>query len=342
MFNLRDDSITGSPETDLLYAYRKRIWSLFGIISIVMFLPGSVFIFFEGYGALAIAVLCMLGILALNGFSAIRNKVPQSMLALFVASITFATGLSLFQRGLFGVFWTFPAILFINFLAFGRLAKIYTAVYFVFVGSLMFYHLEIGIAARAVLSLFLTILVTNVFVGMIDKLHKQLVEQSTVDPLTGALNRRQMDMILQEAVERKRRNHTPASLLVFDVDQFKSVNDKYGHAVGDRVLKDLVSLIHGRARLLDRLFRLGGEEFMLFLPDTDGHGAFALAEEYRMLISEADFIKDRVITISIGLTELESGETIDEWMKRGDDALFSAKHNGRNQIVEALLAEAYF
>jgi diguanylate cyclase (GGDEF)-like protein len=341
MFEPREDPVNGSAERDLLKVYRKRIWSLFGVISIGLFLPSSLFILFQGFRALAVSVLLMLAILGLNGFSRIRNKAPRLMLSLFVASLTFTTGLSLLERGVFGVFWTFPAILFISFLAFGRLARAYTAIYFIYVGSLMFVLLDVRIAARASIGLLMTVLFTNFFVDMIEKLHKKLITQSTVDPLTGALNRRQMDSILQEAIERKRRTHMPASLLVFDIDQFKSVNDTYGHAVGDHVLKELVSLVHSRARLLDRLFRQGGEEFMLFLPDTDCHGAAVLAEELRLLISEGDFIDDRVITISIGISELELGETIDEWIKRGDDALFSAKHNGRNQIVEALLAEAY-
>src|SRR5207248_1088775 len=295
--------------------------------------PGSIFIFFNGYKSLAVAVLCMLGVFILNGHSVIRKRAPQLTMALFVVSLMIVIGMSLVQRGIYGAFWTFPAILLINFLASGRAARIYTAIFAVYIAAIMLYVLDLDIAARAITGLIVTILITNIFLGTIEKLQKTLVEQSSVDPLTGALNRREMDSILQEAIERKRRTRTPAALLVFDVDEFKSVNDNFGHAAGDQVLKELVSLIHIRARRLDKLFRLGGEEFMVFLPDTDGLGAVILAEELRLLVSHANFIEDRAITVSIGISELEHGEMIDEWIKRGDDALYSAKQSGRNQAV---------
>lgn len=196
----------------------------------------------------------------------------------------------------------------------------------------MLYVLEVEVSTRAITGLGVTILITNIFLEMIDKLQKKLTEQSSIDPLTGALNRREMDNILQDAIERKRRTNTPASVLIFDLDHFKRVNDTYGHAVGDHVLKELVALVQARARHLDELFRLGGEEFMVFLPDTDCAGAYVLAEELRLLVSESEFIEGRAVTISTGLSELGHGETIDEWIKRADDALYLAKENGRNQV----------
>jgi diguanylate cyclase (GGDEF)-like protein len=251
----------------------------------------------------------------------------------FVGSLMVVIGLSIMQRGIFGVFWIFPAILLINFLAYGRLAKIYTGIFLVYISVVMFSVLEPQIAARAVTGLLVTILLTNIFLGVIDKLQTELVEQSSLDPLTGALNRRSMDPIMTDAIERKRRTQTPASLLVLDVDEFKSVNDTFGHALGDHVLKELVSTIGSRARIMDKLFRLGGEEFILFLPDTDGAGAATLAEELRLTVSATHLVDGRVITISIGISELEHGESVDEWIKRGDDALFEAKALGRNRSI---------
>lgn len=322
------------PEEDLLSVYRKRIWTLFSIVCFSVFLPGSVFIFYNGYRLLAFAVLGMLGVLALSSYSVIRNRAPQLTMAIFVASLCIVTGLSLYQRSIYGVFWAFPAILLINFLSFGRAARIYSAVYLVFVSAVMLYTLEMQVSLRAITGLIVTALMVNIFIGVVDKLQKKLIEQSTVDPLTGALNRREMDSILQEAIERKRRTLTPACLLVLDVDEFKSVNDNYGHAVGDHVLRELVSVLQGRARRLDRIFRMGGEEFLIFLPDTDGTGALILAEQFRKLVSKTKFIEGRIITISIGMTELERDETVDGWIKRGDDALFSAKNTGRNVVVD--------
>jgi len=340
LFSPMSESRNNPPQIDDIFSsYRERIWRLFGIVLVGLFLPGSVFIYLNGHQLLAIAVFFMLTTVALSGFSYARNKAPRMMMALFVASLTLAVGFSIVERGTLGVFWTFPGVLFISFGASGRAARIYTGAFFVCVSSLMLYAVDLEIAVRAVLGLLVTILFTNIFLGIIDKLQKKLVEQSTIDPLTGALNRRGLGSMLEEAVERKGRTGTPASLLVIDVDMFKNVNDTFGHAVGDRVLKEMVSLIQARARRLDKLFRFGGEEFMLFLPDTRASGAAGLAEDLRLLVSQANFIEGHVTTISIGISELERNETIDEWIKRGDDALFLAKKKGRNRAVAGTIAE---
>lgn len=323
------------PEVDVLASFRKRTWSLFAIICSVFFLPGSIFIFLHGFRALAVGVGLMLVILWVNR-SRINHDLPPAVKTPgFLAVLMFVIGLSIFQRGEFGVFWAFPAILFISFVEAGRVARVYTAVFIAGIAAVTFYCLDIPLAARSVVALMVTAIFTNIFLRMIEQLQSSLVSQSITDPLTGALNRRQMETVLQDAVERKRRSSTPASLLVFDVDRFKSVNDTYGHAAGDRVLTEMARLVADRSRVMDRLFRTGGEEFMLFLPDTHGSGASILAEELRVLVSRAVLLENRAITISIGITELAFDETVDDWIRRGDDALYMAKKGGRNQAVEA-------
>jgi len=338
----QNDFVKTFLDGDILFAYRKRIWTLFGAVCVFIFLPGSVYVFFSGYRLLAVAVLCMLASFVLNGLSVVQNKARGLTMAVFVTSLTLVIGMCIGQRGVMGAFWIYPGVLMINFLSFGRIARIYTAIFTVFMTAALFYALTPDIAARAVVGLIVTVAITNIFLGMIEKLQKQLAEQSRIDPLTGALNRREMDTILQDAIERKRRTNTAASLVVFDVDEFKSVNDTFGHATGDHVLKELTLLIQNRARHLDQLFRLGGEEFMLLLPDTPGSGAAVLAESLRCLIAETAFVGGRSITISMGLSELRSGETLDQWMKRADDALYLAKNNGRNQLVGGIEDEIPF
>ncbi len=314
-------------------AFRRRIWTWIGAVCVFVFLPGAVFIYITGFQALAALVALMLAALVLNQFAVAAGKYTVPAMVLFVASLTSLIGLCLLQRGVVGVFWAFPGVLMINFLSFGRAARIYTAAFFVFISAITIASLELPVSLRGVTALGVTIIVTNIFLDTIDKLQRRLAEQSAIDPLTGALNRREIDTIMQDAIERKRRTKTPASILMLDVDEFKSVNDTYGHAVGDHVLKELADLIMDRGRYLDKLFRMGGEEFMVFLPDTTGEGAVVLAEELRSLIAETRFLEAREITVSIGIVELGHGETIDKWMKRGDDALYTAKHSGRNQSI---------
>ena len=117
--------------------------------------------------------------------------------------------------------------------------------------------------------------------GALWEQRRMLMEQAITDPLTGAFNRRHVDSCLMTAIERRNRTGEPASLLMLDVDHFKRINDAYGHPAGDEALKRLVALIAGRARKLDVLFRVGGEEFLLLLPGTRYDGAIAVAEHLR-------------------------------------------------------------
>ena len=119
---------------------------------------------------------------------------------------------------------------------------------------------------------------------------RALEAQAITDPLTGAFNRRHMQHVLTGAIERRRRAGERASLLLFDVDHFKDINDVLGHAEGDRVLISLVTLVGQRTRKLDALFRVGGEEFVLLLSGTRFADALAVAEDLRVLVQDARLV----------------------------------------------------
>ena len=321
-----------SSREDLVSAYQERMMYLFAIVFFVILFPVMIFNFRRGQAELGAGIACLLIIIALNATAAYYQKSLPIAKTIFIVGLAAVVGIALVSRGVHGTYWAFPVVIFICFSVPYKLAKLFTVIFFVYISSLSFYLLDFRLALRFVFGLFATILFMNIFLGIIEKLQEKLVEQSLRDPLTGAFNRRQMVPSLEEALERKRRTLAPASILIFDIDNFKSINDNYGHAGGDHVLKEAVSLINQRARRFDQLFRIGGEEFMLFLPDTPGNGALILAQEICALISNADFIEGCRVTVSIGLSELEPGESIDQWMKHGDNALYSAKENGRNQV----------
>lgn len=161
---------------------------------------------------------------------------------------------------------------------------------------------------------------------------RTLKEQAMTDPLTGAFNRRHLDCRLQAAIARRNRTGEPASLLLFDVDHFKGINDTMGHAAGDQVLKRLVALVTGRARKLDVLFRVGGEEFLLLLPGSAHDGALTVAESLRHAIAVADLLHGRRLSVSIGVSELQRGQSAGAWMEDADAALYRAKQGGRNRV----------
>ena len=160
-----------------------------------------------------------------------------------------------------------------------------------------------------------------------------LEEQAITDPLTGAFNRRQMQITLAAAVERRRRSGERASILLFDIDRFKDINDALGHAEGDRVLTSLVALVGQRMRKLDALFRSGGEEFVLLLSGTRFSDALSVAEDLRTLVQDASLVAGRPLSISIGVVELAYEQSISEWIAEADAALYRAKRAGRNRVA---------
>ena len=120
--------------------------------------------------------------------------------------------------------------------------------------------------------------------------------------------------------------------MMFDIDNIKSINDTYGHDVGDKVLIKLSELISTMVRENDYLFRVGGEEFVILLTDTNGESGLLFAEKIRKNIElKLDTIEDRVVTISLGVTEVEANDTADSIYKRADDALYKSKESGRNK-----------
>jgi diguanylate cyclase (GGDEF)-like protein len=201
------------------------------------------------------------------------------------------------------------------------------------ISALVYHYIGLAYTIRFFVTLTLTIILANIVLSIIVDLHRRLLDQAIVDPLTGIFNRRHMERCLSDAIERKRRSAAPASLLLIDVDRFKRINDQFGHAKGDSVLKGIVSLVAKRSRKLDLLFRIGGEEFMLLLPDTQEAAAAVVAEQLRASVAESPLLDDRQLTVSIGVGELQPGESLDAWMKHADDALYAAKKAGRNRVV---------
>ncbi len=170
-------------------------------------------------------------------------------------------------------------------------------------------------------------------VAVLETRLRGLREQAVTDPLTGAYNRRQMYIALASAVERRHRAGERASILLIDVDRFKDVNDAFGHAAGDRVLKALVALIERRFRKLDFVFRAGGEEFVLLLSATRFADAFAVAEELRTLVIDAALVTNWQLSISVGVAEFAIGASVDAWLDEADAALYRAKRAGRNRVA---------
>jgi len=155
---------------------------------------------------------------------------------------------------------------------------------------------------------------------------------SESDPLTGLYDRRHFRQLLTMEISRVRRHSRPLSLIMFDVDDFKSINDTLGHAAGDEVLRVVSSLVNITLRDQDSVARWGGDEFVIMTPETDLLGAFQVAERLRYLMCKHDFGKAGKVTASFGVSRVEYQDDVDTFLARVDRLLYLAKERGKNVV----------
>lgn len=170
-----------------------------------------------------------------------------------------------------------------------------------------------------------------------DRLHEAIVrlaDAARTDVLTGMLNRRGFEELIEIELERARRGHRPLVLAVGDIDHFKQLNDRYGHRVGDRALQRLSETLFASKRRIDRLARIGGEEFALIMPDSSEHDGYIAAERLRWAVHEAFEAEAAAITISFGIASFpKHGATAESVLHAADQAMYAAKELGRDRTV---------
>lgn len=166
----------------------------------------------------------------------------------------------------------------------------------------------------------------------IEEKNKKLKEISDKDRLTGIYNRRKLEEILKEIYNKAQRYNKVFSIILLDLDHFKKVNDNYGHQAGDKVLKEVSSLLLEKIRKVDYCGRWGGEEFLIILPETDLESAVILAKRLRGEIENYKFTKVEKITSSFGVSAYSNNKDIKDIIKAADDALYKAKDEGRNRV----------
>ncbi|MCE5262320.1 MAG: sensor domain-containing diguanylate cyclase [Deltaproteobacteria bacterium] len=164
-------------------------------------------------------------------------------------------------------------------------------------------------------------------------LEQELRNLAITDPLTGAYNRRHFLEELQQEMDRSDRYSHPFALIMFDIDHFKEVNDRFGHEAGDRVLRELAEMVRKRVRSTDLLARWGGEEFMILLPNTTLPPAATLAQDLLKQMQEGAFSEIGRITASFGVAVHRPGEGIDALLTRVDDLMYQAKRKGRSRLA---------
>lgn len=170
-------------------------------------------------------------------------------------------------------------------------------------------------------------------------LYEQSLSMALIDSLTGLYNRRYLETYLKGLMGNTVEFRKPLALLILDIDHFKAVNDTYGHIVGDRVLRTVAETLISGLRSVDMIARLGGEEFVVVMPETSEDFAMSVAERLRRRVSETSIFYEGLeeaisVNISIGLTlRIAEDKTAEDLMKRADQALYEAKNTGRNRVV---------
>ena len=314
---------------------RQNILVYFSMGTILALIPYAVLQLLEGSSLLGCAILLFviaLGTITWQLYKAIENPVSYIIV---VATLTLAVVCATYVLGIEATMWSFPAITSMFFVLPRKSANYSGLLIAIPVSLLAQQQLNAEFAIKIFAAHIFTIIMMNTMLGVITDLQQQLLDQAIKDPLTGVFNRRHMDASLREVKTRHNRTADPVSILVIDIDHFKLVNDRYGHAAGDKALKALVAVIQDNIRETDQLFRMGGEEFLLLLWGTAGDTAMIVANQLRARIQDATLVDDDQLTVSIGVNSLTRDQSVEKWLAGADDALYKAKNTGRNVVVNA-------
>jgi diguanylate cyclase (GGDEF)-like protein len=199
-----------------------------------------------------------------------------------------------------------------------------------FYGVLSSYEIVIIYTSIIVLSLF-----AYFFTLITSQQQFELTRLAARDGLTGAWNRRTLDLALNQIFLNHEIKPVTASLIIMDIDHFKSINDKYGHGVGDEILQKFAKLLSSIAGVSYQVYRYGGEEFVLVAEGSNIKDAEILAESIRSRVENSQFLENQRVTISLGVAELKQAFSEEQWLSSADEALYRAKNHGRNQYCLA-------
>ena len=325
-------------DDDALAAHRDRIRLNFSRLGAIALTPFTVLHLVGANWRMFAVNAILVGVMLANVWTLHRGRAP--FIPFWALSVLMVAGActSVLQQGLNGVLWAYPAVFMFFFVLPRGTAMALGLVMLLAVPAASTVSLGWPLASRIFMSLGCVLIMINVVLNVIGELQRALVVQAITDPLTGAYNRRHLQEQLAQRVAPIAKAATGDALLAIDIDHFKRINDVHGHAVGDQVLCRMVNAIGARKRAGDLLFRTGGEEFVLLLPRVTLPAAQRVAEELRQRLAQADLIPGEAVTVSIGISTLAPGQSVDAWMHAADTALYEAKNRGRNRIAVATTA----
>ncbi len=289
----------------------------------------------EGDNTLAIIdLIIVLGVSLIAFLTWIKRNVDLSrwLLAVYCA---IAVTASVYAKGPISLSWVHPMMMLSFFLLKVRTALLINLMVLLTLSPIILLAEDQNDVLVVIGSLIMTSIVAYIFASKTNDQQKLLEQKATEDYLTESGNRRALSMQIKESVELMRRADEGTSLILLDLDYFKSVNDSHGHATGDLLLIQLCQLVRGNIRLTDRLYRYGGEEFVIVLHSTAAQEAYLTAEKLRNAIFHDPLMVKYQVTASFGVAELKPEENETQWLTRVDGALYQSKKEGRNRTTLA-------
>ena len=322
--------------TDLKNKFQRGMVYLFAILASLLIAPFCVIRYLNGEIANALVDLAIV-IVALGSAIYTYQRGQATQLVSNITALLYSSGavaVAHLNEPIF-VFWLFPALIANFFLLSAKAALIANLLSITAILPITL-HLNTTTEAFAMIaSLLMCGSMAYVFALLTHRQQLLLQGIATQDALTGLGNRRAMDEEMRRSMADFARTQTPVTLIVLDLDFFKMVNDKFGHNTGDVVLVELANLLHRRIRKTDRVFRFGGEEFVVIARNTAIAEALIIAEQLRVQIEIELNDPDGALTASFGCAELLADETLEDWFIRADKAVYQAKQQGRNCVVAA-------
>jgi len=235
--------------------------------------------------------------------------------------------------GISGSFWSYPTVLLFYFMMSERQALISNTIFVATMLPLVWGLLETHEATRFSVTLILVSAYAAIFHRVFSRLYRERCEQAITDTLTGLYNRSLLKDSLVQAIHQINRADTAFTLISMDIDFFKEINDELGHDIGDHVLVQLGAFLKDFFRESDRVFRTGGEEFLILVYNANEASSVDIAERLRTDIENLSLVPGRTLTVSIGVAGPGSEKDWKLWMKACDDNLYEAKNSGRNRVV---------
>lgn len=290
--------------------------------------------FIQGRYYVAVLSLTVVVFCIINIYSCYRNRYHEELnLYLLTPALSIAIIVAVYKLGIAGSYWAFLGVLSYYFILPEKKAWIANVVFIAIITPVSWSVLEPAVLIRFITALVGVGIFAFLSMREVSKQHYMLIDYASSDSLTGVYNRSLLQMHLEQAIFQSNRTNTPMTIFMIDIDHFKKVNDEYGHAVGDAVLESLGQFLKTYFRESDMVFRVGGEEFLILIHNTDVSKGCDVAEKMRGKIERLSLIPDQTVTVSVGVSGLQSEMDWKEWMKYGDDNLYRAKANGRNQVA---------